>query len=314
MPVPPHAFGVDGARLSYVRLERSGGGSTLAAYRSVELPPESFHEGLLGGTLKEARGFHEALAALLRQLPGAVKTASLVLPDAWLRMAFTESGELPANGRAREDVLRFKLKRLVPFRVDELRVSGLEIEPLPRQAEPRRLLLGFGLEQLLSQLEDAFEAAGVELGQITSESLALLGAISGSAAGGAGNGGALQCLALVSPGGYSTVFARHGEPVLARYKATVEDLALEARASMVRRDMRLTRSFVEEQLPELPLGALLLAAPAGLAGPWGQWLAEGLNVPVELLSPRHLPEVSGLTEGDLWRLAPLVGAATREVA
>lgn len=310
MPVPPHAFGVDGERLSYVRLERSGGGLTVAAFRAVDLAPETFHEGLLGGTMKDVRGFRAALAGLLAELPGPVKAASLVLPDAWLRVAFAESSELPPNGQAREDVLRFKLKRMVPFRVDELRVSGLEIEPLPRQAEPSRLLLGFGLEQLLAQLEDAFAAAGVELGQITSASLALLGAVTDGAEG----NGPLTGLALVGPEGYTTVFARHGEPVLARYKATVEDLAPDARASMVRRDMRLTRSFVEEQLPELGLGPLVLSAPAGLAGPWGEWLAEGLLVPVETLAPRHLPAVSGLADFDLWRLAPLVGAATREVA
>ena len=52
------------------------------------------------------------------------------------------------------------LKRLVPFRVDELRIGAQEVEPLPNQPaeEPERLLLGFAVDQLLTQVEDAFAA------------------------------------------------------------------------------------------------------------------------------------------------------------
>ena len=62
----------------------------------------------------------------------AVRDASLVMPDAWLRVTFTESGDLPSAADARDEVLRWKLRRLVPFRVDELRVGATEVDAARR--------------------------------------------------------------------------------------------------------------------------------------------------------------------------------------
>jgi hypothetical protein len=231
-----------------------------------------------------------------------------VLPDAWLRVAFTECGDLPPGGPAREEVLRFKLKRLVPFRVEELRVRGTEIEALERQAEPRRLMLGFALETLLSQLEEVFAAQRVQLGQITNAALAVLGALEQPP------NGDLRALAVVAPQGYSLIFARGGVPLVARYKPMVEELAPDAQAAMIRRDLKLTRTFVEEQVPGGDFPTVLLSAPKGSEGPWSQWLAEGLEVPVESVGAGHLAPLSGASDLDLSRLVPLLGAASLEVS
>lgn len=308
MPVPPHSFALDAERLSYARFEKSGGGFAVTAFRSVVLPPELFHVGLLGGSLRELRQFQELLAGFIAQLPSPPRAASLVLPDAWLRVAFAESEGLPVSGKGREDVLRFKLKRLVPFRVEELRVQAAEIEPLERQAESGRVLLGFALEHLLSQLEDAFSGHGIRLGQITNASLAVLGALEPAP------NGDLTAAAVVSPDGYSLLFARHGIPAVARYKPMVEELAPDARAAMIRRDLKLTRTFVDEQVPGAQFDSVLLSAPPGIEAPWSQWLAEGLEVPVEPIRSRHLPPLSGAADFDLARLVPLLGAACLEVA
>lgn len=306
--VPPHSFALDGEHLSYARFEPSGNGFAVTAFRSIVLPPDLFHTGLLGGSLKETRQFQEILAGFLAQLPAVPRAASMVLPDAWLRVAFSESEGLPKSGKAREDVLRFKLKRLVPFRVDELRVQGSEIAPLERQAGSGRLLLGFALEHLLAQIEEAFASQQVRLGQISNTSLTALGAIEPGAT------EVVTALAVVATEGYSLVFARGGVPVVARYKPMVEELASDARAAMIRRDLKLTRSFVEEQVPGARVEAVFLLAPRGFESPWTEWLAEGLEVPVEPVRARHLPPLSGAQDFDLARLVPLLGAACLEVA
>lgn len=330
--VPPHAFAVEPERLRYARFaptaEGSAGGVQLTAFHEEALPPKQFQSGLLGGPLREPETFEATLSSLLEQVEEPVREASLVIPDTWLRLTFTEVGELPSNPDKRREVLRWKLKRQVPFRVEELRLAAVEVEPLPHSegGEPHRLLLGFALEALLDGMEDAFQKAGVRLGQITSASLALLALLSETAIGadaeaatGAGPEG-LLALALVENGAYTLAFARHGEPVLQRFKASAADLSEAARGSFVERDLRLTRRFLEEQYPSEGLDRVVLVCPPEREPEWTEWLETGFERPVEPLSRRHLPLApGGLLDdpagGPPWRrLAPMLGAASREVA
>lgn len=308
VPVPPHVFQLERRRLRYGQFQRGGGGFRFRALRTLDLPGDAFHGGPLGGPLRDPNAFRERLGHLLREV-GGVRDASLVLPDAWLRVTFTEVGDLPRPHDARDEVLRWKLKRLVPFRVEELRVGAAEVTPLRAQEEPRRLLLGFGVEQLLVQLEEAFAAHRVRLGQITSASLALAGALV------AEPGERFTALVVVEEEGFALVFVRGGEPVLHRYKNFTGSLPETARASLVSRDLKLTRNFLEESFPEAGLGRVLLVAPPELEPLWLDRLAEGLGREAAPLDGRHLPPLQGEGTTAPWReLAPLLGAARQEVA
>lgn len=309
MPVPPHVFAVTPERLDYACCGREAGGLRLKAYRSVELPPESFAEGLLGGPLKEPGAFREGLAGFIASLDEPVKAASLVVPDAWLRLTFSEAVDLPDAGAARDEVLRWKLKRLVPFRVEDLRIQGVDVTRPGAGPGDRRLLLAFALEVVLAQLEEAFAAAGVTIGQISNVGLSLLGALPPPA------GEAIQGLAVVDgDGAYSLAFSRGEAPMLHRYKAAGRELSSATRGSLVERDLRLTRTFLEEQLGAGRLARLVLAAPPAVEPLWMDWLAAGLEGEVEPLAMEHLPVVDGLRGLPLAEVAPLVGAAAREVA
>jgi hypothetical protein len=312
---PSHAFRVDGGAVGYAGFERRGDTLALVRAEQVDLDPETFQEGLLGGPAREPAGLRGRVAELVQRLDG-VREAALVLPDAWLRLAFVDVATLPAAAGERDEVLRWKLKRLVPFRVEELRLAASEVAPLPGQnpEEPHRLLLGFGIDSLLTQLEEAFAAAGVRLGRMTSESLALLSAVAAGGAAGDGDRG-LTALALVADGGYTLAFVHRGLPVLHRYKGFAGHLPDASRGGMVSRDLRLTRTFLEDSLPGLGVDRALVAAPAGLGEPWLDWLGESLEAPAELLTGGDLPPVEMTARGVDWqRLAPLVGAVSQEVA
>jgi len=310
VPVSPHVFALDGERLRYGQFARDRHGFRLRAFREAALPRDPFQHGPLGGPLRDPAAFREIVAGLVQGIPGGVRDASLVLPDAWLRVTFSESGELPKTADALDEVLRWKLRRLVPFRVDDLRIGATEVSPIPGQEEPRRLLLGFAVEQLLAQVEDAFAAAGVRLGQATNASLALLSAVGPAA------DGAFGALVLVANEGYTLIFARGGEPVLHRYKAFTGALPEGSRTSFVGRDLKLTRNFLDEHFPGSALGQVLLLAPPELEPAWLDRLEEGLGASAAPLDGRHLPALRAEEAAvPAWRdLAPMLGAARQEVS
>lgn len=315
MAVPPYVFACSDTELAFAAFQRAEGGLVLREYRREALEPGTFQHGLLGGPPREPRVLGGRLEAFVSGIETPVKDAVLVVPDAWLRTAFAEVGEIPSNGDAREDVLRWKLKRLVPFRVDELRVRATEVTPLADQEEPRRLLLGFGIESLFGQLERSFREAGVHVGRIANRGLSALGAI-------AADEGVLTGVALATDEGYTMAFARGDEPVLHRFKPFSEALPGEARAAAVRRDGRLTRTFLEDHYPDQPFGEIVVAAPDGSTDAWIEWLEEGLGHPVKRPGAAAVVPVTaergaafGAGSGPGWiDLLPLAGTVCQEVA
>lgn len=310
VPAPPHAFSLDARHLRHGQFVRDRHGFRLRNWRQVPIPADAFHGGLLGGPLRDPAGFQSLVGGFVAALGKGIKEASLVLPDAWLRVTFSEITDVPARAEARDEVLRWKLRRLVPFRVDELRVSAVEVDPLPVQEEPRRLLLGFGVEQLLSQIEEVFAAHGIRLGRITNSSLALLSAVN------LPQGSGFSAVVQVEPDGYTLIFARDGEPVLHRYKPFTGGTPEGSQAGFVTRDLKLTRNFLDEHFAGSTLGPVLLLAPPEAEPVWAERLREGLGENVVPIDGRNLPPLrSEDPVAPAWRdLAPMLGAVRQEVA
>ena len=325
LPPPPHIFALDlppgdlegrppggdgeaageGGALRYGSFHRGPQGFVYASQQRIDLPVGLFGSGPLGAPLRDAQAFAERVRLLVDGIEGPLKEASLVLPDRWLRLNFTEITELPSRPRDVAEVLRFKLKRLVPFRVEDLRVASSEVRPFPNQQEPRRLLLGFAIEVLMAQIEDAFAAAGVELGRITNTTLALIASLEH-------NLGAQDLAALITlqPGAYTVCYFQAGEPLLYRYKTLPETAEP---SSSVRRDLRLTSGFINQHFPDRPLSHLYLAAPQEYEERWLEWLHDEFQVAPEPLAFQHF-DVTRTQVGPTWlETAPLLGAASLEV-
>lgn len=306
VPSPPHVFALSGSELRYAAFYRGPQGYAFDAEQSVPLPDGTFAEGVLGGPLREANSFKEVLASLLEGLGGPIEEAALVLPDSWLRLAFTELDELPRSPRQRREVLEWKLKRLVPFRVDDLRLSATEVTPFPNQEEPLRLMIGFAIEALISQLEQAFQEVGVRIGMVTNETLALMASLEHTVA-----PGELASLVAVFDDAYSVSFFHDGEPTIYRYKAFTDGGVY---GDAVVRDLRMTGTFMRQHFPQTEPGRAFLAVSPELEEQWMHWIQDELEVAPEPLSFEHF-DLTRSRAGAVWvRTAPMLGAACLEIS
>ena len=310
--MPPHVFAVAGGELRYAAFARDRRGATLdfREYHAIPLADERLGAGpLRGGAGLDRGALDEAVAALLGRVSGRVDAASLVLPDAWARSLIVELGDLPRAPQERTEVLRFRLKRLIPYRVEDLRVAAAELDLADAADDGVHALVTFCSEALLAAFERSFDERGVRLGLVSSSTLSLLAALDfGNRLAG------LAATALVQPEGFTLVFSRDGEPVLWRQRGFSEGLADDDRARLLGTELRLTRTHLGERFGVDRPAAVVIAAPREVVPFWREVLAAGLEVEPLALASEHLP-LSGSGLGDaVAELAPMLGAACREVA
>lgn len=298
--VPPQVFALRPGALTGARIERSNGRFELREHRSVEVSPDLFGEGPLGGAPVDPAALTEAVGGLLTTLSTTPREASLLVPDAWLRLAFVDLEERPRRSQERDEVLRWRLAKLVPFRVEDLRIQAVDSVPLPGQSEQHRLLVGFALERLLQALEATFSDHGVRLGQIVNESLAVARLLPLESDGG------VTALVYTRGGEVSQLFGWHGEVVFHRHKRLeVPDRESES----VRRDLLLTRSFLEDAMGGTSLDRLLLLADRDRRARWSDWLEGVFGREPQSLGPDDLPLAADAPLTSWLELAPLVGVA-----
>jgi type IV pilus assembly protein PilM len=314
--VPPAVFALEeaaaGARLSCARFERTPGGLAFVFLDSLPIPEAALLRGPLGASLRDGAAFAAPLATLLQRAGKGLKDATLLVPDAWLRTVACESGSLPTAAAARDEVLRWKLRRLVPYRVEDLRLGVVRAATVARQQEPMRLLLGFAGEAVLASFEAAFAAEGVHIGCVSTPSLALAAGLRAAPA-----GPGVEVEVTAGEEDYAICLVREGEIALHRYRSWSAQVPAEAREALVRGDLARVANFVTEELPGAELGRVLLHRRAGArddAAAWLAWLGEALGRGAAALDSQHLP-LAVATLPAAWKTAaPLVGGACLEVA
>jgi hypothetical protein len=307
--MPPHVFAVDGDRLRYGCFHESEQSWEMSAYKEVALGEETFMPGPLGGSLRDPEWFRAPLTELLGSLESQIDEASLVLPDSWLRLTVVETEKLPRPSNAREEILRWKLQQIIPFKVEELRLREIELAPLQNRQGVKRVLVGFGLDQPLSQLEELFAEQGIRIGNLVNQSLGVLGAVVHSL-----RNVVLGAVVLLTGDGYSLSIIYRGEPLLHRHRSLAGQAIAELPEGLVTRDLNLTRVFLDDLLGEVAIERILLIGPAETLALWSEWLEASFGYPALLLEAQHLSLVGDLSGVSLHELAPVFGAAALRIS
>jgi len=212
--VRPHSLGV-------VRLTREGEGRIITAGASLDLPPGALSLSMTQPNILDAAAFSRTLGAALERA-GALAGGgvALVLPDPVARVVLVPAAEVASRGRTEfDEMLRFRLKKVVPFDVREARVASLS----PRGDGP--LLVAAIHRPVLEGYEKAFRDLGFEPGQVEVTGLALAEQIASPAGD--------SVLVNWDHGYVSLLILRDGGPILVRtlvgdFTASAESVVREA--------------------------------------------------------------------------------------
>lgn len=152
------------------RVSEQGFGLEMCASR--ELAPGSVVPDLMEPNLRQSSAVGQALREILGTVGGRSRDVIAVLPDAAVRVVLLDFEKLPANREEAEGVVRFRLKKSLPFDVDKAKVSY--------QAQPSstgmHAIAAVALTSVVEEYEAAFRAAGYNAGVVMPSMLAALGA------------------------------------------------------------------------------------------------------------------------------------------
>jgi type IV pilus assembly protein PilM len=113
----------------------------------------------------------KAIRASLDQVSPRTRAVTLVLPDTLVRVFVLDFDSLPAKRAEALPVLRFRLRKMVPFEVEH---AGVSYQVLSQTETEVRVLAAILPGPVLAEYEGAVRAAGYEAGAVLSTSLAAL--------------------------------------------------------------------------------------------------------------------------------------------
>jgi hypothetical protein len=266
-PPPTTCWVIDDSLISVLRRDKKG--SVLWAAEAA--PPGVFEIGQVGLHAVDRRKLSAVLASLQPRIEGSGR-AALVLPSGWTRSYLLDFDELPRNHGELDQVVRWRLKKLLPVPPADLR---LFIDPVPHDSGSHPVVCMVGLDRALDTLEGAFSDVGVELGLVTSRAFALAQRPSRRP----------RLLVQQEAGFVVVVLTVDDQPLLVRTKPVA---ASRNPGETVRRELNLTLGYIREQLAvDGEIELQMSADDAKLEGEVEDWRAsvEGLPRGPSALSP-----------------------------
>lgn len=205
---PSVAIEVRASSVGVLRVRREKRRLVVSAAAVLELPPGTLSLSLTQPNIVDGPRFGQAVHGALERagiLGGA--SVALVLPDTAARVALVPAVDVPTRKAAEmEDLLRFRLRKSIPFEVREARLAYAT----GGESAADTIVVATACGPVVAQYEEACRALGVEPGLVEIAGLALARAAFPAPASGDG-------LLVNWDEGYMTlVLARSGWPILLR--------------------------------------------------------------------------------------------------
>jgi hypothetical protein len=284
--VSPTCWSLDEERVAVFNRQRKGPTTT----HHQGMPDDLVEIGPVGLQSVDRERLVELLGPL-HDSSGGERRAAVVIPTGWVRSHLLDFDDLPRKQGEIMDVVRWRLKKLLPVLPTELRMSLVRYPAVERR---RALLCMVGLERAFTELEGAFTDIGVQPAWITPRLFALATA---------GEPATTQRLVIQQETRFlSLLLMIDKRPALLRTKLlpTSGDTW-----TVAARELHLALEFIRDQLEVAAPLQVVVAVEAELQEPLGQWCAEHPGVSTVTSTVPDLEEASIVSTLGAARLAPV---------
>ncbi len=203
MPHPPLAIEVAPDRVAAARWSRAG---SLDMFAVESLPPGAIVPSAVEINLVNSAAVKAAVSKACHRLRSRDEDVALILPDPVIRVFVQHFEDFPRSAQEAIPMLRWKLKKSVPFEADETVISYMHQAPRETGVD---VVTGLARLRIIREYESLAEGAGLHPGVVLSSSLAAIAIL---------NDEKPTLLARVSGSSLTTAIVRTG--VLCGYRCT----------------------------------------------------------------------------------------------
>lgn len=221
-PHPPIAVEIASDRISGARFSRTG---SLDGFAVEALPAGAIVPSAVESNIVNTTAVRAAMDGLRERLRVKEEEAALLLPDPVVRVFVQHFDQFPRSAKEAIPMLRWKLKKSVPFEAEETLISYMRQAPREGGVD---VVTALGRLRIVREYEALAEQSGFRPGVVLSSSLAAVSLM---------EDGKPSLLARISGSSLTTAIVREG--VLCGYRCT----DLPASASQVTPQMLLEEIY-----------------------------------------------------------------------
>jgi type IV pilus assembly protein PilM len=166
MPHPPLALEISQDRIAAARWTRTGG---LDDYAIEALPNGALMPSAVETNIVDSTAVRGAIAAVMSKLRAKDEDIALLVPDPVIRVFVQHFEQFPRSPQEAEPMLRWKLKKSVPFEADETVISYMRQAPREDGVD---VVTALARLRIVREYEALVEGVGLYPGVVMSSSLA----------------------------------------------------------------------------------------------------------------------------------------------
>jgi type IV pilus assembly protein PilM len=207
-------------------------------YAFAPLPPGALVPGIEEPNLRSPEVVTAAIRSALGEVASRSRAVTMILPDSLVRVFVLDFDSLPAKAIEAIPVVRFRLRKMVPFDVEH---AGVGYQILEQNENECKVLAAVMPGPILAEYEAAIRAAGYEPGAVLPSSLAALEAMDSMEA---------MMAANLSTHAITTAIVNGNDLLLYRTLDLPDDLRL--RSIEIQRGIAVAAAYFEDKLGSRP--------------------------------------------------------------